>query len=105
MKLVTTEPAINEKYDAEVVRGYGQPPQCGGDIWGLATTWVSCHTSLASLPASLKDIHMPWVNPFPLWHRPESSEFLEALPGCHRGKREISLPPSAHVELQEHWVP
>lgn len=25
MKLVTTEPAVNEKYDAEVLRACGQP--------------------------------------------------------------------------------
>lgn len=52
MKLVTTEPAINEKYDAEVLRSRQVSPS-GEDIW------VCCPgpMNLASLPASTKDTH------------------------------------------------
>lgn len=74
MKLVTTEPAINEKYDAEVLRGLW----AGVSLWGRCVG-VCCqgHTSLTSLSALPEDPHAILVCPFTPWGRPGSSEVLE----------------------------
>lgn len=54
MKLVTTEPAINEKYDAEVLRGLWAGVSLGGRCVGVCCLG---HTSLTSLSASPEDPH------------------------------------------------
>lgn len=59
MKLVTTEPAVNEKYDAEVLGACGQPLMAGG-----GGRCCPGHTGLASLPASTKDVIQASPSPF-----------------------------------------
>lgn len=45
MKLVTTEPAINEKYDAEVLRGWWELPNWECCLW-VCCLCVCYHTSI-----------------------------------------------------------
>lgn len=50
MQMVATEPAINEKYDAEVLMAHRQASPCGGGVWVCCLGYVG----LAPLPAPNK---------------------------------------------------
>lgn len=82
MKLVTTEPAINEKYDAEVLRGWWECYLWVCSLYVCCHVWVSAgghegsQTCVVSFLLSLKFCLESWVDSFPFCDKPVSLRVL-----------------------------